>query len=315
MGVHRSARTISVSSSTAAGWSSQRRSTASAARVTSRPADHQDPGVALEQRADVRRHADRRGGIEPGAELPQEAPRAGDATRCPGCPPARCPPRRRPPAGRRLGPAPVVEMPKPTATGSRVARRTRCDRLGEVRGERATRAGDAQPGDQIDESLRAVHRGTEPLGPRGRRDEPDQVQPALLHGVFDAGIAPRRQIGQEQSRDAEALGILEEAIETVAENRVQVTEDHDRSSQPAAVDQLERARQRHALPQRLEGRALNGRPVGERIAEGHSDLEHVGELVRGAKGVLAGHEVRIAGGEIGDQRGAAVPPAGPRRSG
>ena len=81
-----------------------------------------------------------------------------------------------------------------------------------------------------------------------------------------------------------------------------------------ALDERERAGEGHALAERLEGGALDGGPVGERIAERDADLEDVGHLVRGAQRREAGLGRRVARGEVRDERRASLgPERGPGR--
>ena len=54
------------------------------------------------------------------------------------------------------------------------------------------------------------------------------------------------------------------------------------------ADELEGAGQGHPLPQRLKGGSLDGRAIGEGIAEGHSDFDNVGHLAGGPQRVRAG---------------------------
>ncbi len=174
-----------------------------------------------------------------------------------------------------------VEMPNPTATGSGVAARTwAIDAARPIR-QGCGRAGDAETGDEIDEALRAAHRRGQALRPGGGRDQPDEVERARLDGGLDCGIAARGQVGQQHAGHAERVGVTEEAVDAVAHDRVEVAEHDDRTREPGPLDQRQRAGQRHALPERVEGRALDGRAVGERVAERHSDLEDVGQLVGG----------------------------------
>ena len=93
-----------------------------------------------------------------------------------------------------------VEIPNPTAIGSGVAARTRAIVPGQIGGQRAAGAGDAEPGHEIDESARARHSLREPRRPGGGRDQSDQGEPAGLDRALDGGVAAGRQVGEEQRR-------------------------------------------------------------------------------------------------------------------
>ncbi len=139
----------------------------------------------------------------------------------------------------------------------------------------------------------------------------------LGDGPLDGGIGPDRKIGEQQAGDPEIGGVFQKAIDPVAPDRIEIAEDHDRLGQSRALDQFERAGKSHPLLQRFEGRTLDGRAVGQRVAEWYTDLENVTLLVRPAQRVQARLEGRMAGREIGDERGASpaaqVAPGGGER--
>ena len=193
---------------------------------------------------------------------------------------------------------------EPDGHGQRRGRAHLGDRRRQAIRQGCGRAGDAETGDEVDEALRAAHRRGQALRPGGGRDQPDEVERARLDGGLDCGIAARGQVGQQHAGHAERVGVMEEAVDAVSHDRVEVAEHDDRMREPGPLDQRERPRQRHSLPERVEGRALDGRAVGERVAERHSDLQDVAELVGGPERRETGLGGRVAGREVRNQGGA-----------
>ena len=162
----------------------------------------------------------------------------------------------------------------------------------------------------------------EPPGPRdrlrqprvrgGRCDQADQRQRARRHRFLDRRVAPSRKVGEQQAGRAGGMGVGQEASDAVSEHGIQVRHDHDRDAELRLAYQLQDARHGDPLRQRGLGGALDGRPVGERVAEGHSDFHEIGSGgLREAQGGDAGRRCGIARGEVRDQRGAAPLPAPP----
>ena len=275
------------------------------------------PGVAI--RAACRRpcscHASAGGRGRRGARAESASRRR--PRRCPGRPPARCPrPRRRPDErptapGRRWR---CRSRPRRAAGWPRARRSTEPARSA---ARRAARAGHAQACDQVHEPLGAFHRGGQCAragwSARSGGSGPARLRcTAALHGR----ITSRRQIGEEQPGDAEPSASSQKTIEAVAQDRVEIAEDHDRppAAAPRSISSRVPASVMPCWSAWKVERWIVG-PVGERVAERHADLEDVGELVR-RRGALprsrAGRDSRRSGtgsARCGRARGA------PRRPG
>ena len=115
----------------------------------------------------------------------------------------------------------------------------------------------------------------------------------------------RRQVDAQNAIDARCRGVLGEALDAVGVNRVEVGEEDDRHAELRLQPrhQRENAHQRRARGESARRRGLIHRPVGDRVAERHAELEDVGARRRESDGKPLGRrEIRIAGGDVGDER-------------
>ena len=198
-------------------------------------------------------------------------------------------------------------MPKPTATGSVRRPADLRDRRRPAR-RPARRSRRSRPGARPD-TRSPARPATAAASRSGRvvgRDEPDQIERARLDGApRPPGSLAGRQVGEQHAGDAEGVGLAQEAVEAVAQNRIEVAEDHHRrasrarsisASVPASVMPCRSASkvERWMVGPSASG-SLNGTP----------DLEDVGDLVgRPERAPGSPSADGIAGGQIGNQRGA-----------
>ncbi len=136
-------------------------------------------------------------------------------------------------------------------------------------------------------------------GAGGRGHQADQVDPAAPNRRLQLGITAGRKVRQQQAGHLQGLGVPDELIQAVLQDRIQIAEDHHWRAQPGLRNHLEGAGQRHAVAECLEAGALDGRAVGERIAEGNPDLDDVGDFANGANGGRTDLRRGVARGEIG----------------
>jgi hypothetical protein len=76
------------------------------------------------------------------------------------------------------------------------------------------------------------------------------------------------------------LCVVQETLDPVLKDRVEIAENDDRRVRLSAGDELEGAGEGHSLTERLERGPLDGRAIGEGIAEGNADFNDVGNLGR-----------------------------------
>ena len=257
----------------------------SSASATHRAAHREHLGVAVHQPLHAGAHRVTPAPSSACAQRDAEARGPRPRRRAPSARPARCrPPRHRPvPATARAWSG--VEMPKPTATGSGVAAADPRDRRRAVLGQRGGRAR-SRPGGRPDRRSPALPRPR----PRGGRDAWSGATSRMRSSglvlrppTSTAGSLPAGRSVSSRPGDAERLGVGEEAVEPVPQNGIEVAEDDHRAPSSRPLDQRQRAGEGHALAKRVEGGALDGGPVGQRIAERDADLEDVRDLVRRAE--------------------------------
>ena len=136
------------------------------------------------------------------------------------------------------------------------------------------------------------------------RDEAHQIERTRLQCRFQRRVRTQRQVGGEDSVGAGLDGPADEGIRTPRVDRVQIGEDDDRDL--AGLAQLREDREDVGdggpLVERPLAGALDGRPVGHRIAEGDPQFDHVGPHIRQPRQQLAGvREGGIARGHVRDE--------------
>jgi hypothetical protein len=94
--------------------------------------------------------------------------------------------------------------------------------------------------------------------------------------LLDVGRRPRGEIGAQQPRNTRPFRVREKAIDPVGEQRIEIRHEHHRHAERRLPHQLEHTADRHPSLQHGLGGALDGEPVGERIAEGDPHLDHIG---------------------------------------
>src|SRR6185295_9026548 len=113
------------------------------------------------------------------------------------------------------------------------------------------------------------------------------------------------QVGHEHAVDAQVPGLLRQTLETVAEERVVVAEKEQGQLGllPDASNRVEDGRERRPSPQGPLARALDHRPVGQWVGEGHAELEDVHSgFVHRDRRLDRAIDGGIAGGQEGHER-------------
>ena len=92
-----------------------------------------------------------------------------------------------------------------------------------------------------------------------------------------------------------ATRVAREPLRAVAQERIGVSEEHDRNRRVAAElgDELEHARERGADGERPLGRALQGRTVRHGIRERHAELDQIGVRRRRRRAGARGSSSRL----------------------
>jgi hypothetical protein len=129
-------------------------------------------------------------------------------------------------------------------------------------------AGDACDRNVIDKARRIrEHRG-QALVVGGRRRQPDEIQPGLHRRQAQFGVFLRRQIDDDQTVNAGALGVHQEFVDAVDVDRIVVTHQHQRRGVVVlakAAHHLQRLSQRHAaFSARRPAAWIEGRPPSDR---------------------------------------------------
>jgi hypothetical protein len=188
-----------------------------------------------------------------------------------------------------------------------VATQARHGLLDVIQGRRAG-AGDTGHRHVVDEAGAAGQHGGQAVVVGGRRGQADEVDACALRRLAQLVVVLRRQVDHDQAVDAGSLGVGDEALDAVDEDRVVVAHQHQRRALVAGAEfahHLQGLGQRLLGPQRADIGELDGRTVGHRVGEGHAQLDHVGAGVRQALENLQGSlVVGVTGGDEGDQRGA-----------
>ena len=199
-----------------------------------------------------------------------------------------------------------LEIPKPTASGSFVNRRTRRARSGRSSGERFARAGHARARNQIQES-------TGKFGDFARRASVEVgaarkivsspcacIDRAIIAGFFG------RQIGCQHAVGARCCRGVGEFLQAHLQDRIEIAEEHQRHVACAVrsrADKIDHARERGPAAQRAFARALNRRAHRRRGSlNGTPSSITSAPASAAAKTIFSlAVERRIARGDIGDQ--------------
>ena len=155
----------------------------------------------------------------------------------------------------------------------------------------------ARDGHVVDEAARPrAHRlETRPIARRGEQE--DHVETGGVGGELEVVRLFGRHVDAEDAVGAARSRVTCQPLRPVAQERIGVSEEHDRNRRVAAElgDELEHARERGADGERTLGRALQGRPVRHGVRERHAELDQIGSGVDGGAQELAGHlEARVA---------------------
>ena len=135
----------------------------------------------------------------------------------------------------------------------------------------------------------------------GGRDQGNQVQSAALQGQRKSLRRFRRKVGDQDSGEARAGCILRQFFKAVAQQRIEIAEQHDGNSRclGGAGCDFDDAVQLDAAGQGPLAGALNHRAVGRRIAERHAEFDGSGPAARhGDQEFVGGFEVGIAGRDV-----------------
>ncbi len=206
----------------------------------------------------------------------------------------------------------AFEMPKPRAMGrssGSVKRRRRATSWAASDGDGGLGAGDADAGDGVDEALRRGGDGGEAGVGRGGRGEEDGREVVGAHcgevfgGLFDD------HVGEQDAVDAGLGSRGAEGGQAHADDGIEVGEEDEAGSGAgvarSCARKLEDVGQADAAGNRAFAGALDDGAVGEGVAEGDAELDHVGAGVDGGEGDGAGvGEGGVACGEVGDDAGA-----------
>jgi hypothetical protein len=127
-----------------------------------------------------------------------------------------------------------------------------------------------------------------------------------LHRWIGAG----RKIGEDETRNPQRVRLGEKSLDPIAQDGIEIAEHYDRPAQLRPGDEVERATERHSLPERLEGGALDGWSVGERITEGHADLDDISHFGSRSKRCAARVCSGVARSEVGNESRPPLRPKG-----
>ncbi len=143
---------------------------------------------------------------------------------------------------------------------------------------------------------------------RGGRDEEDERPIRCPRGGFEIARLFHGQIGDDEAVHAGGGRVGDESIEPIGEDGVVVAHQQERLGETARAEarrDLEAATHGRSRFERRLGRVLDGGAVGERVGEGHAQLDEVGAGVGDrADDSLGSGEIGIAQRVIGHQRGA-----------
>ena len=181
------------------------------------------------------------------------------------------------------------EIPNPTAIGKRVCCRTRRTSAGKSSGNASrvpvTPVREIKYKKPEDAAAIFASRSSVEVGAaKKNRVETVRTQNrAILAGLF------RRQIGNQHAVCSRFRRLGRKFLQPHLQNRIEVAEKHERhiAAAPKPRDQIQNSRQRGAASQRAFAGALNRRPVGQRIAERHAQLDHVGPASAAASTIFS----------------------------
>ena len=181
-----------------------------------------------------------------------------------------------------------------------------------VIGDRA--AGHAGHRDVVDEAGGVLQHARQTLVVGGRCRQADEADAGSQRRQAEFFVFLRRQVDDDQPVDPGNTGVLEEGVDAIGPDRVVVAHQHDRrvvSGLAEGRDHGERLLQGLAGLEGALAGELDRHAVRHRIGEGHTELDDVGAGRRqGVQDRAAGVEIRVAGGDIGHQRGTARRGAG-----
>ena len=213
-------------------------------------------------------------------------------------------------AGRLLG----VEIPKPTASGASVRSRRRASSAGSSAPTCGAGAGDAghghavhegggRGGDQV-ESLRRCSSAS----PCGTSETPAPAAsaaspPASRASERSARGFVERQVGDDEGFHAGRGGAREEPLGAEGEHGVQVGEQHEGSGGAVRRGEPQDVVGRDPGGERGVGRLLHHGAVGDGVGERDAELDDVGAGIDERRDqAVAGLQVRVAAGQVGDER-------------
>ena len=123
-------------------------------------------------------------------------------------------------------------------------------------------------------------------------------------------------VGDEGRISPGGRSLFAKAAQPKANDGVEVAEEQQASCRAGGAQLARKAdhvQQRRSAGDGAFGRALDHGAVGERVGEGHAELEHVRAVVDGGEGdVAGGGEVGVARGDKGDEAGFVREPYGHR---
>mmetsp|Transcript_13499 Transcript_13499/g.30580 ORF Transcript_13499/g.30580 Transcript_13499/m.30580 type:complete len:423 (+) Transcript_13499:890-2158(+) len=187
------------------------------------------------------------------------------------------------------------------------------DELGQVCGERRTRAGHSRQRDAIEEGAGALGQLLDAVVGGGRREQRDVREARRGAEVHKLLALLGRKVDDDEAVHAGGLAVVHQLLEPVREEWVVVPHQDDRHRQPLGaclLGHLEAVRQRDGLVavERDLVRPLDGRPVGERVGERHAQLDDVSPAglhrvhdrhCLGERGVPRGHKADKGGAAFG----------------
>ena len=196
------------------------------------------------------------------------------------------------------------EIPKPTASGSFVKRRTRRASAGSSSGSEArspvTPVREIKYRNPVEHSAISARRASVDVGAaRKIVSKPRAVQ---YGPVFDGFF--RRQIRRQDAVRPGRARCIGKFLDAHLQNRIEIAEENQRNLGVCAktLHKLDHAREGRSAAHGAFARALNRRSVGDRIAERHAQLDHVRACLRRSQHDFLGRiERRIARGDIGDE--------------
>src|SRR5260370_25710911 len=155
------------------------------------------------------------------------------------------------------------------------------EECGEIVGERVFRAGYSGAGDEIEEAGRDGGDFGEAFVRGSGRAEKNSVEmmggenAAIVCGLFGS------EIGGEDAVSGDFAGGARECFEAHLQDGIVVAKEHERNLRGLtdAANEIDYTGERGAGFEGAFGGALDGRAVGERIAEGNAELDDVGTRI------------------------------------